>query len=337
MEQSPKFIIVIGASSGGLTALSEIVGQFDEKLDASFFVVLHLSKTAISDYLLHRLQPLTQLKCMIAKDRMPLHRGHIYIAPPNEHLIVIKDQIVVGYGPEENFWRPSIDVLFRSAAAAYNARVIGAILTGFLSDGTAGMQAIKKSGGTTIVQDPNEAEAPDMPLSVLSNMEVDHIVKLGQFGDVLTKVTQHDPEAVEPPADVTAEANLVERMVVGIERVQDLGEQSPYTCPDCGGTLWKVGHGENERFRCFTGHAYDENELLIKQSENVESTIWVAVRMMEERKNLYTKIAKQHEGKGHSRLASSYKLSADDLSKHIDNFKQILISMHKARVEEIQK
>jgi two-component system chemotaxis response regulator CheB len=334
MEQEPKFIVVIGASSGGLTALSEVVGQLDEKMDAAFFVVLHLSKTAISDYLLHRLQPLTKLKCVVAKDKMPIQRGYFYVAPPNEHLILIKNQIVVGLGPEENFWRPSIDVLFRSAAAAYNSSVIGIILTGFLSDGTSGMQAVKKSGGTTIVQDPNQAEAPDMPLSVLSNMEVDHITTLDQVGELLGSVFQSDPTATEVPSDVAAEASIAEKMAVGIERVQELGEQSLFTCPDCGGTLFKMGNGHDNRFRCFTGHVYNENELLIQQNHNIESTIWVAVRMMEERKNLYTKISKGHQKKGHSTVAKSYQQSADDLTKHIETLKSILIAVHQKSLEK---
>jgi two-component system chemotaxis response regulator CheB len=334
MEQQAKFIVVMGASSGGLAALSEIVRQLDEKMDAAFFVVLHLSKTAISDYLLHRLQPLTKLTCLIARDKMPIQRGHLYIAPPNEHLILIKNQIVVGFGPEENFWRPSIDVLFRSAAAAYNSSVVGIILTGFLSDGTSGMQAVKKSGGTTIAQDPNQAEAPDMPLSVLNNMEVDHIVKLDQVGDLLSKIFERDPPEAVVPSDVAAEASIAEKMVVGIENTRNLGEQSLYTCPDCGGTLFKMNNGADSRFRCFTGHVYNEHELLILQSHNIESTIWVAVRMMEERKNLYTKIAKGHLNKGHSQLGSSYQQSADDLSKHIEALKGILISVHKKSVEK---
>src|SRR5688572_29781738 len=226
MEPSPKFIVVMGASSGGLTALSEVVGQLDEKMDAAFFVVLHLSKTAISDYLLHRLQPLTKVTCLIARDKIPIRRGHLYIAPPNEHLILIKNQIVVGFGPEENFWRPSIDVLFRSAAAAYNSSVVGIVLTGFLSDGTSGMQAVKKSGGTTVVQDPNQAEAPDMPLSVLNNMEVDHIVRLDGVGELLREIFNGNPAEAVVPSDVVAEAGIAEKMAVGIEHMQSLGEQS---------------------------------------------------------------------------------------------------------------
>jgi hypothetical protein len=111
-------------------------------------------------------------------------------AAANHHLLVKKNKIILGSGPEENRWRPSIDVLFRSAAVAYNTRAIGVVLTGSLDDGTNGMDAIKRSGGITIVQDPNEAEYPDMPLSVLNAMEVDHCIPLSQMGDVIFDITQ---------------------------------------------------------------------------------------------------------------------------------------------------
>lgn len=90
--------------------------------------------------------------------------------------------IVTWQGPAENRWRPSIDVLFRSAAVSYGNRLIGIILTGYLNDGTSGMNAIQRSGGTCIVQDPNQAEYPDMPLSVLESMEVDYCVTLNKNG-----------------------------------------------------------------------------------------------------------------------------------------------------------
>jgi two-component system, chemotaxis family, protein-glutamate methylesterase/glutaminase len=111
--ERPKYIIVIGTSAGGANALNELVSQLNSQMDAAFFIVMHLSKTGISDYLVNRLSPLTDLSVEVAKDAMFIEKGKIYIAPPNEHLIIIKDQIVVGHGPEENRWRPSIDVLFR--------------------------------------------------------------------------------------------------------------------------------------------------------------------------------------------------------------------------------
>lgn len=180
---NPKFVIVVGTSAGGINALSEFVGQLKTGMDAAVFIVMHLSRTSISDFLFHKLQPLTKLQCEIAAENASIKKDHIYIASPNLHLLVKKGKIILGRGPEENRWRPSIDVLFRSAAAAYSTRTIGVVLTGLLDDGTTGMLAIKRSGGTCIVQDPNEAEYPDMPLSVLNNMEVDYSIGLANMGE----------------------------------------------------------------------------------------------------------------------------------------------------------
>ena len=331
--EKPKFIVVIGTSAGGVAALSELVGQFGPKMEAAFLVVMHLSNTTISDFLVHRLQPLTPLKCVVATDATPLQAGCIYFAPPNQHMILIRDQIVVGYGPKENSWRPSIDVLFRSAAAAYNSRVIGIILTGFLNDGTAGMMAVKQSGGVCIVQDPNEAEFPDMPVSVLNNQEVDYSIGLASIGEVVSGLLEREPENVEAPPHVIAEADIAARMAVGIEKVNGLGKHAVYNCPDCGGGLWEISGEEITRYRCYTGHTYNENELLSKLGDNVESTLWVAVRMMEERSNMYTKIAKDNRKRGLARVSDSYDRNAEELQKHIDTLRDILVLIQKSRIE----
>jgi two-component system chemotaxis response regulator CheB len=175
MEQEPKFIVVIGTSAGGIRALEELVMQLNTDMDAAFFVVLHLSRKGVGDVLFQRLQQHAVMPCRVAKDRERIKKGIIYLAPPDNHMLVDKGHIVIGKGAHENRWRPSINNLFRSAAANYNSRVIGIILTGLLDDGTAGMATIKRAGGITIVQNPDEADYPDMPLSVLENIEDDYV------------------------------------------------------------------------------------------------------------------------------------------------------------------
>ena len=100
-------------------------------------------------------------------------------------MLVKDNKFISGGGPEENRFRPSVDVLFRSAAVAYSSHAIGIILSGMLDDGTSGMWGIKRSGGTCVVQDPNQAEYPDMPLSVINNMEVDHVATLQEIGSLI--------------------------------------------------------------------------------------------------------------------------------------------------------
>ena len=331
----PKFVIVVGASAGGLNALSEFAGQLKPEIDAAVFIVMHLSRTSISDFLMHRLQPLTQLQCEIATEGATIKKGHIYVASPNLHLLVKKGKIILGRGPEENRWRPSIDVLFRAAAAAYSTRAIGVVLTGLLNDGTTGMLAIKRSGGTCIVQDPNEAEYPDMPLSVLDNMEVNYCISLAEMGEVISGITQTTPEEKPAPDDVIIESQIAEKVVVDYINVRQLGEKSIYACPDCGGGLWNInkggeGEGKVDRYRCHIGHSYSEKDLVIKQEEILESTLWTALRIMEERRNLLMKMEADHAKKGFSQLAKNYKEKADDIHVHVDHMKEILFASQKS-------
>lgn len=331
---SPKFVIVVGASAGGITALSEFVSQLQPDMDAAVFIVMHLSRTSISDLLLLRLKPVTLLICEVASEGTSIQKGCIYIASPNLHLLVKKDTIVLGCGPEENRWRPSIDVLFRSAAAAYSTRAIGVVLTGMLDDGTTGMLAIKRSGGTCIVQDPNEAEYPDMPLSVLNNMEVNYCISLADMGEVIYNITQTTPEDIPAPDDVIIESQIAERVLVDYESVRQLGEKSIYACPDCGGGLWNInkggkGKGKLDRYRCHIGHSYSENDLVVKQGEMFEATLWTALRIMEERRNLLKKMEDDHSRRGLTTVAKSYHEKVADIQLHVDKMKEVLFASQK--------
>jgi two-component system, chemotaxis family, protein-glutamate methylesterase/glutaminase len=323
--EEPDHIVVIGSSAGGLNALYELVSQFNPEWNAAFFIVLHLSRKGISDFLVHRLQQQTSLHCVRSTGGQKIEKGNIYVATPNLHLLVAKGTIKIGHGPEENRWRPSIDVLFRSAAAAYDSRVTGILLTGLLDDGTSGMWAIKRAGGTLIVQDPNEAEYPDMPLSVLNRMEVDYCLSLSEMGNALDEIFRTKEFNDDPiPRDILAEAEIAERMATGIEVVSKLGEKSFYSCPDCGGMLFLVENGKINRYRCHIGHSYSEADLATKQEEALDSTLWVALRMMEERKNLLTKMENDARLKGFSRFATQHQEKAAELQQHIENMKEML-------------
>ena len=330
----PKFVIVVGTSAGGLSALSEFIGQFEPDLDAAIFIVMHLSQTSISNFLVQKLQPLTKLSCHIAAEGALIKKSHVYIASADLHLLVKKDTIILGRGPQENRWRPSIDVLFRSAAAAYSTRVIGVVLTGLLDDGTTGMLAIKRSGGTCIVQDPNEAEYADMPLSVLNNMEVDYCITLASMGEVILSITQTTPEEKPAPQDVIIESEIAERVVVDYDNVKAIGEKSIYACPDCGGGLWSINKGGDEqgkadRYRCHIGHSYSEGDLVIKQGEIFESTLWTALRIMEERRNLLKKMEDDNAKRGFSTAAQNYHKKVDDIQVHVDKLKEVLYESQK--------
>ncbi|HZH95431.1 MAG TPA: chemotaxis protein CheB [Flavisolibacter sp.] len=336
MTSDPKCIVVIGASSGGINALQELVSYLTPAFDAAFFVVMHLSRSGMGDFMQYRLQPHTALKCIVGNEGMPVQRGCIYLAPVNKHLLVKEGRIIIGHGAPENRWRPSIDVLFRSAAASYGSSVIGIVLTGYLSDGTAGMNAIRKCGGITMVQDPNEAEVPDMPLSVLENMDVNYCVPLGQIGRTLQGVIDSfvPANSIIPP-EIIREAEIAEKVATGIDVVRTVAEGSVYACPDCGGVLWEVKDDNICRFRCNIGHAYSEAELHVKQAESVDATLWMAVRIMEERKNLLIKLEADYERRGLLNMASTYRQKHTEITTHIDKLKEILFDVENYAVTRL--
>ena len=325
-------VICVGASAGGLNAIGELLAQLQPGLHAAVFVVFHLSRSSLGDIFLQRLKKTTALPCSIPTSNEKIQPDHVYLAAPDSHLLLQKDRVIIGHGPSENRFRPSIDVLFRSAAAHYGNRAIGVVLTGLLNDGTAGMWAIKQSGGHCIVQDPNEAEYPDMPLSVLENMEVDHCGSLKTMGQAIENII-HDsePKNLVPPAIVTAESAISEKVASGIEVVSQLGEKSVYACPACGGGLWKIDNGKLSHYRCHIGHSYSDQDLVLEQAEGVEQTLWVALRMMEERKLFMLKLANENSNKSLERLNQSYRQQGKQLEIHIDKLKDLLFEIHKER------
>ncbi len=329
MVKHPKYIVVIGASAGGMNALMEMVQNLQKGLDVAYCIVLHLSRKGIGDFIVHRLKQVTSLPCSMAVHGAPIKQDHIYIARPNQHLLVKDNHFLLGAGPEENRFRPSIDVLFRSAAVAYSSHTVGIILSGLLDDGTSGMWAIKRSGGTCIVQDPNEAEYPDMPLSVIDNMEVDHVTTLAAMGVLIGEVLQlKKGRKLAVPKDVIAESKIAEHTAVGIDDVKKLDvEQSIFACPDCGGGLWEAKNDIIKRYRCHIGHAYTEKDLVLKQNQVAGNTLWVALRMMEERKHLLKKMEVDYKKKGYKSMSSNNVEKQAEMTHHIDKLKEILFDL----------
>lgn len=320
-------VIVIGTSAGGLNALNELVAQLEIKMNAAVFIVMHLSNASISDFLVHRLQHSTKYTCKLARHGERIVANTIYISSPDTHLMTGTDRVIIGNEPRKNRWRSSIDVLFRSAASIHGSMVTGIILTGMLDDGAAGMDAIRRCGGKLIVQDPNEAEFPDMPMNVLNRMEVDYCLPLAAMGNALTSIISSiKPNEVAIPEDIIAELKLSERNAKSIAAVSKPGKSSLFVCPDCGGHLWELTSDKLNRFRCDTGHTYSESDLVIKQTEMQEDALRVAVRIMEERRKMLLKINEENKARGLTTIAKSYIERASILEGHIEQLKDLLNS-----------
>ncbi|WP_037374245.1 chemotaxis protein CheB [Salinimicrobium xinjiangense] len=315
-------VVVIGTSAGGLKALKELVSQMPKDFPIPVLVVRHVSPDATGNVILDELNKLNTLKCQHAKDGNNLKPGYLYLAPSDQHLLIGEGlKMLVTKGAHENRSRPAIDPLFRSAAVAFGSGVIGILLTGYLDDGTAGMKAIKSCGGICIVQDPDEAEYPDMPRNALNNVKVDHCLPVSEMGALLLKIAQQKlKKSKAVPDDVLTEAKIAERVLSDLSSVNELGDQVPFNCPGCGGVLWQVGKDTDLRFRCHVGHSYTAAYLLADQTNKIEETMWTALRMFEERKNLLTTMAQGEKGVGSQAALERAKMS----QVHIDRIRAIL-------------
>lgn len=288
-------VVVVGASAGGMEALTRLVSQLPKDFGAPVFVVQHQAPELTGVALRRALSSAGKLECEEAKHEAPFANGRIYVAPPDHHLLLVPGKMLVTRGARENRSRPAIDPLFRSAAVAYRSRVIGVVLTGYLDDGTAGMVAIQRCGGVCVVQDPHDAAYPDMPSSVLRQGKVDHVVPLASMGALLCELLERPLRPQKKvPDDLVVEAKIAQRVLSDLPSVEALGEQVPFNCPGCGGVLWQVAEGKLLRYRCHVGHAYTSSELLAEQTAKLEETLWTALRMFEERRNLLVKMSARH-------------------------------------------
>lgn len=327
-------VLVAGASAGGLHALSALIEQLPEDFPAPVLIVQHISPDATGDVLLDALNKYKKLKCTHAVHEEMIKPGHAYLAPSDHHLMVVKSgRLQVTKGAQENRSRPGIDPLFRSAAVAFGNRVTGILLTGYLDDGTAGLIAIQRCGGTCIVQDPKDAEYPDMPNNALNQLKPDFCVPVAEMGGVLFKLMSRKLGKRKPvPEDIQREAKIAEHVLSDLASVNALGVQAPFNCPGCGGVLWKIGDGPL-RYRCHTGHAYTANVLLAEQTKKIEETMWIALRMFEERRNLLTTVANEKNGATARVAGERAKMS----QVHIDRIRAILLSDDKATLSDMPK
>jgi two-component system chemotaxis response regulator CheB len=198
-ERIPRDIVVVGASAGGVEALGNLFAVLPPALPAAVAVVIHRSpvaKTMLSWVLGRR----TRLPVAEPADGEALEPSRIYVAPRDQHMVVDGPQLRLHRGPKEHRTRPAIDPLFRSAAAAYRSRVVGVLLSGFGDDGVTGLVAIKAAGGLVLVQDPQEARHPTMPLAAIAKDGVDAALDLADIGRALTALAESRAVAGSPPS-----------------------------------------------------------------------------------------------------------------------------------------
>jgi two-component system chemotaxis response regulator CheB len=233
--------------------------------------------------------------------------------------------VIINNGPREHRYRPSIDVLFRSAAVYYRSRVIAIILTGMLDDGSSGMVAVKRCGGTAIVQDPEDAEFSQMPVHVLNRIKVDYVLALDEIGNIAGNLLSSplNPD-VPVPDEILTEVEMTERIMTSIDQLSKIADRTDFICPDCGGGLWKIKNDPPGRYRCHVGHVYSENQMIRVHSQQLEESLWVSARMLEERRNMMEAMLKGSNDAGRKSLAAFYKERIRETEKHISTLKTLL-------------
>jgi len=343
MSQPPIFaaddVVVIGTSVGGVEALRTLVGGLPAQFAATVLIVMHVGHH--DSILPSLLAGVTRLPARHARDGDVLEPGRILIAPPDFHLLVVRDRstpgrfgrVMLSRSARENHARPAVDPLFRSAAAAYGSRAIGVVLTGMLDDGTAGLQAIKACGGKAIVQLPEEALAQGMPESALRNVEVDRVLRLADMGRALEQMVAENLAAARgTPREVPEWVRVENRFAQedgGMEALSRIGAPSTFTCPECHGTLWELHGVAPKRFRCHTGHAFTERHLCEQQGEAVEESLWSAVRALAEKEKLLRQMAESALGMGYAQTAGEYLEQAAEAQRSGEVLRRLLMDSGK--------
>jgi two-component system chemotaxis response regulator CheB len=320
-------LIVLGASAGGVEALSQLVSELPANLPAALCAVVHIPATNLSvlPKILSRHGP---LPAHHPRDGQPLLKGHIYVAPPDRHLLIQEHFLHLGQGPRENGHRPAVDPLFRSAAWAFGPRVVGVVLSGMLDDGTAGLLAIKRRGGVAIVQDPEDAVAPGMPRNAIENMAADHVLPVVDIAALLVRLAR-EPAREEGTRlmsrEMEEESKIAEFDMKALKSTERNGPPSEFACPECGGALFELREGQLVRYRCRVGHAFSPESLAAQQAWAIDEALWTAFRALEERAALARDLAERMTERGFPHLAHAHEQQARDAEGHAQLLRQVLL------------
>lgn len=278
-------VVAIGASAGGVEALSKFAAGLSPDVPYAYLMVLHVPAGApsILARIVDRSGP---LPATAAENGGALEPGQIYVAVPDRHLLVADHHVLLSQGPTENGHRPAINALFRSVALTFGPRAVGVLLSGVLDDGVLGMGAIRSRGGVTIGQSPEDALFPAMPTNALDAGVVDRQAAAADIGAVLKELSHRQIEDPDMERDAAMELEnriaMMSRFATDFD-TEKLGRPSGYTCPDCNGSLVSISEGN---FRCQVGHAWTAEALLGARDTELEGAMWIAVRSLQEKARL---------------------------------------------------
>jgi two-component system chemotaxis response regulator CheB len=322
--------VAIGASAGGVEALRHLVADLPRELPAAVLVVMHVLPTGKS-MLPAILQRAGRLPCTGASHNEALERGHIYVAPPDYHLLAADGHLQLSHGPRENGHRPALDPLFRSVARSYAERAIGVVLSGTLDDGEAGLRILHDRGGATIAQDPEDALYSGMPQSAIDIGAAAHVVRIGQMADLVCTLIDTPVERVELAADNPGEPKPAPTLDTADATAVQEGDLTPLTCPECGGALWEHQEGDLIRFKCHVGHAYSAESMQTEQGRSLEAALWSALRSLQEREDLFRRMARRTSRSPST--SSRFEQKAREVANHADAVRRTLADLGGTPVE----
>lgn len=318
-------IIAIGGSTGALDALKRIFADLPADLPAAVLVVRHIASDG-GDMLAEILDKAGPIAVKTAAAGDLIENGRAYVAPAGHHLLVDNGTIRLGQGPRENMARPAIDPLFRSVALSYGPRVISLLLSGLLDDGSAGSAAVKRCGGITVVQDPADAEADDMPRSALDACDVDYRAPVAKLAQVLTRLAAEPAPPARPvQGDIALEVQIAAGRPSTAEVLEQIANPVALSCPSCGGVLSEITEPARLRFRCQIGHAYTAEALDKEQGVAVAEAVGIALRTLEERHTLLSKMAADAKRRGRELSAKQFAERAADYRRQADTLRKAAI------------
>jgi two-component system chemotaxis response regulator CheB len=321
-------------------ALISLCRRLPEEFPAAICVVLHIPSESPS-LLAQILEREGTIEAKTAEHGEVLRSGTLYVAPPDRHFLIERGGVVrLSRGPRENRHRPAIDPLFRSAAIVYGEGTIGVVLTGSLDDGTVGLLAVKRRGGITVIQDPDEALYPSMPRSALENVDVDHVVPLAALPSLLERLLGEEHRGTVDETSL-AEMQMEERIAAMDSETMQAddrpGTPSAFSCPDCGGVLWEVADGELVRYRCRVGHAYSPESMLGAQSDVLEEALWEALKTLEESARLAKRLADAERKRGHDWIVKRFEEREADARARAEVIRQVIATQGAAVPVETQR
>jgi two-component system chemotaxis response regulator CheB len=321
-------IIVIGGSAGCLAPLKALVSTLPADLPMAIFITVHVSPESPS-ILPAILTHAGEIPAVHPLNKQPIMKSTIYVAPPDQHLLIEGSRVLTSRGPRENLHRPAIDPLFRSAARAYGPRVIGIILSGLLDDGASGLMAIKMKGGLAVVQDPAEAAFPDMPEHALEYAHAEYVLPVARMqqlilssanGYKLKSQESHGGSRLQTSSQraLTVEARNPDLKNAPMK--EHVRTPSVYACPDCQGVLWEIKEGNLVHYRCRVGHSYTTDTLNVALSKATEDTLWASMRALEEKADLLRRMASS----SNRRAALRFQAEAETVESHATQIRNIL-------------